>query len=349
MKLRLSKLAWASLVGALGVPSAGGAQDDDPVLREAQPSFPTATSNGSGGGSSITEGAEFLLLPTGARAVGMGGAVTAMRGSGESVIWNPAGVASIEGKRFFFSHNESAFDTRTDVVALLWPIESIGNVGVTYYLVDFGDITNTDERGAVRGNITFRNQEFLLTYSNRVIGGLEAGISYKLIQMVFRCDGSCPEQRSFTQTTHAVDLGLIYSNLAGLPLALGGSVRHLGFALQGESEDDPLPTRIRFGVSYEALSRILQDSTFALALAVDVEDRVRDLGDPSVMIGSEFGIAERFFLRAGYAFVNAGNGGAALGLGLTHDWFYLDLSRGFDDISSATGEESVQITLGLMF
>jgi hypothetical protein len=34
---------------------------------------------------------------------------------------------------------------------------------------------------------------------------------------------------------------------------------------------------------------------------------------------------------------------------LTYDWFYLDLSRGFDEITTATGEESVQVSFGIIF
>jgi hypothetical protein len=54
-------------------------------------------------------------------------------------------------------------------------------------------------------------------------------------------------------------------------------------------------------------------------------------------------------VRAGYAFLDSGLGGPTLGLGLTYDWFYLDLSRGFDEITTATGEESVQVSFGIIF
>ena len=48
---------------------------------------------------SSTEGALTLLLPIGARGIGMGRAVTASAGP-ESVFWNPAGVARLEGGSF---------------------------------------------------------------------------------------------------------------------------------------------------------------------------------------------------------------------------------------------------------
>ena len=258
-------------------------------------------------------------------------------------------MASLEKRRALFNHSESAFDTQTDVLALIWPVKSLGTLGFTYYLVDLGELQNTDREGRVQGDINFRNQEFMVTFAGKLVGGLEAGINYKLIQIVFRCTGLCPEQQSFTRTTHAVDLGLLYSDVAGLPLRVGGSVRHLGFPIQGETQSDPLPTRVRLGAAYEALSSFMDESPFALIIAVDLEDRLKDLGDPDLMVGSEFSVARAFFLRAGYSFVEAGVGGPAIGLGIEQEWFYVDLSRGFDDVSAATGEESVQVTFGLIF
>ncbi len=333
----------AGLVALLGAPGWAAAQGD--VL----PPEPVSGASDGSGSTAESEGAQFLLLPVGAKTVGMGGAVSAVRGNTESVLWAPAGIADIEDGRLFFNHHEGVFETTSDVLSLLWPTGSIGTFAVTYYLVDFGDLTSTGVDGSVIGTLSVRNQELLLTYANRVIGGLRAGVSYKLIQLISRCDGACPDFQSETRTSHAVDIGVLYQDLMGLPLSIGGSLRHLGFDLEGENESDVLPTRLRVGVAYEPLSTFTSDTTFALALALDVEDRVRGLGDPDVMIGSELGVASLFYLRAGYAFLNAQPGGPTLGLGLTHDWFYLNMSRGFDDLSSATGEESIQISFGVIF
>jgi hypothetical protein len=325
MRPRLSNAAALAALAALAAPSFSAAQE------------------------SPTEGAEFLLLPVGARAVGMGGAVTAMRGIGELVLWNPAGIAGMTDRRMLFNHSESAFDTRSDVLSLAWPFPSMGTFGLTYYLVDYGEITSTGPDGSVTGSINFRNQEFLLSYATRVVGPLEIGINYKLIQLIFRCDGVCAGTQSFTRTTHAFDLGLIWSHLKGVPLSLGASIRHLGFPLKGEDEDDPLPTRVRVGAAYQALSAFTADSTVTLVLTMDLEDQTRDLGAPDVMFGSELGVTGLFFIRAGYAFLDTGFGGPSLGLGVTYDWFYLDLSRGFDEVSSATGEDAVQVSFGIIF
>jgi hypothetical protein len=334
----------AALMAILGAPAFAGAQER--IVPSSEEESPQVTGRSS---TSASEGAEFLLLPVGARAVGMGGAVTGMRGAGDLVLWNPSGVASIKNLQLLFNHSETAFDTRSEVLSLLWPVENLATLGVTYYLVDYGDLPSTAVDGSVRGSINFRNQEFLLTMAGRLFAGLEFGVNYKLIQLVFRCDGQCADSESFTRSTHAVDLGLIYDRLAGVPLSVGASVRHLGFALKGASEHDPLPTRVRLGLAYQVLSAFMKDEALKLALAVDVEDQMRGMGDPDIMVGSEFGVAEVFYLRAGYAFLERGLGGPSLGLGVTYDWFYLDLSRGFDEVATATGDEAVQVTFGVLF
>ncbi len=347
MKLNRSNcLALLAFAALFGVPLAAQAQSGVVVREDEEPTQILRTN---GGSPTASEGAEFLLLPIGARAVGMGGAVTGLRGTGDLVMWNPAGVAGLDKTRLLFNHSEGAFDTRSEVLAVLWPTGSVGTLAATYYLVDYGELASTNVEGAVQGTINFRNQEFLLSYATRIVGTLEAGVNYKIIQLIFRCDGVCAEHGSFTRTTHAVDLGLLYDRPVGLPVTVGGAIRHLGFALQGANEDDPLPTRVRLGLAYQPLSSFTGDSTFALAVAVDVEDEWRDLGRPDLMVGSELGFAQQFFLRGGYSFLGSGLGGPALGLGVTYDWFYLDLSRGFDDLSSAAGEEAVQVTFGVIF
>ena len=158
MRPKLSNAAALAALAALAAPSFSAAQD----------------------GGTPSEGAEFLLLPVGARAVGMGGAVTGMRGIGELVLWNPAGIAGMTDRRLLFNHSESAFDTRSDVLSLAWPFRSIGTFALTYYLVDYGELTSTDPGGNVTGTINFRNQEFLLTYATREsIAGTGAGKSQR--------------------------------------------------------------------------------------------------------------------------------------------------------------------------
>ncbi len=114
--MRLRLFGAAALVGLLGVLGR-------PVLAEAQSGIRGGgtTGNGQSSESVATEGAEFLLLPTGARSAGMGGAVTALRGNYEAVLYSPAGLADLSKRRMLFTHSESAFETSSQLLALFWP------------------------------------------------------------------------------------------------------------------------------------------------------------------------------------------------------------------------------------
>ena len=343
MRPNRSNLAvLASLLACLAFPPDAEAQDRILPAGEGES---TSVRSGSSG---VAEGAAFLLLPVGARAVGMGGAVTGMQGSGDLLLWNPAGVASMQNVNLFFNHSETVFDTQSEVISALFSLSTIGNLGVTYYLVDYGDLPSTGNDGTVQGNINYRNQEFLFTFAGNVVSSLKFGISYKLVQIVFNCDGLCSGSQSFTRTTSAFDFGLIYE-LSVLPIALGGSVRHLGFPIKGLTQEDPLPTRVRIGMAWRVITPNASNQLFGLALAMDLEDQWRDVGNPDVLLGTEFGVGQIVFLRAGYAFIESGLGGPSLGLGVTYDWFYVDFSRGFDDVTTATGDEAVQLSFGVTF
>jgi hypothetical protein len=72
-------------------------------------------------GEPAQEGALFLLLPVGARAVGLGQAVVAdQQGGSESVWWNPAGLARADKGEAAIHHSQSVIGTG-DAVTVLVP------------------------------------------------------------------------------------------------------------------------------------------------------------------------------------------------------------------------------------
>lgn len=298
------------------------------------------------GGGAGTEGAEFLLIPMGPRAVAMGRAVTATRGDVESTLWNPAGLAGLGGSRFAVTHEVTAFN-QNNVLSVAVPF-SFGTVGLTYFLVDFGETERRDEQNQLLGTVTARNQELVLTYARRVLGPIEAGVSYKLVQLL--CDGPCSSEGQLSATTHAADVGLIVHRPVGLPVSAGVTILHAGLPLRVEegAEGDPLPTRVRAGVSYDALTTFVQDTTAGLRLEADVEEDWDALGSPNVFVGAEANYQRWFYVRAGYAWADSGSRGGALGLGVVHQRFYVNLSRRLDS-AAELGGDPLQISLGLAF
>ena len=66
-------------------------------------------------------GTQFLALGGGARAVGMGSAYSALGGDLESVYWNPAGIAFLEGTAVGFTHTMLFADMSLEDVAIATP------------------------------------------------------------------------------------------------------------------------------------------------------------------------------------------------------------------------------------
>jgi hypothetical protein len=325
------RLGAAALALLLGGP--GGAAAQGPP---GQPQIEGAES----------EGAEFLLIPMGPRAVAMGRAVTASRGTVEAALWNPAGLADLPGTSVAVTHETTVF-TQNNVLSVAVPL-SIGTLGVTYFLVDFGETERRDDQNQLLGVVSARNQELVLSYARRIWGGVEAGVSYKLVQLL--CSGPCTGSGGLAATTHAADVGLILHRPVDLPLTAGVSVLHAGLPLrvQNDGNGDPLPTRVRAGVAYEGFSSFVGDTTAGLRIHADLEEDWNTLGSPDLFLGAEASYRRRVFLRAGYAWSDRGSGGGALGLGLAHDRLYVNLSRRLDEASELVGDP-LQVSIGLVF
>ena len=68
--------------------------------------------------SSAAETASFLNIGVGARALGMGGAYTALADDANALYWNPAGLSKLEQREFTASHAEMFASTRLDFLRI---------------------------------------------------------------------------------------------------------------------------------------------------------------------------------------------------------------------------------------
>lgn len=298
-----------------------------------------------------TEGALFLLLPVGAKAVALGRAMTALPGA-ESVWWNPAGLAEVEGNRFLLFRGEDLAGEATAISVLLTR-PGLGALGVAYQLMDVGDQDLRDRDGNVLGTLSFRNHLGVVSMSTRFWERLSVGLNLKAIQSRVSCRGQCFDA-GVTATTFAVDAGGQFSQAFGLPLRLGATLVHLGpdFQFKNEEQADPLPTRLRLAAAYQVLTHFVDTDELALWVTTELENRWQDPGTPATYIGTEFtaGTTQVLFLRAGYvsnAFSQVD--GAAVGLGLRYESFDLAIAKSLA-ASTLTGDsEPVHISFGFVF
>jgi hypothetical protein len=300
---------------------------------------------------SVTEGALTLLLPIGARGVGLGRAMTAARGP-EAVFWNPAGIAGLDGGRFnVYRGNHLAGESTA--VSLLLTRQPLGAVAISYHLLDLGDLPLTDFEGNVTGSVSFRDHLAVFSFATQILPRIETGLNFKVFQSRITCRGDCPTGGE-TGTSYVVDAGVISRPLNNVPLKAALMIAHLGPDLQiiNAQQADPLPTRVRAAVSYEVLRHITDVDDVELWVTGEMEDRWSDLGDPLLYLGAELfaGAEDLFFLRAGYGEVQSGSGaGASVGLGLRYERFDISVAKLLSGNSLTSESEPVHVSFGVSF
>jgi len=300
---------------------------------------------------SSTEGALTLLLPVGARAIGMGRAVTASPGP-ESAFWNPAGLAHLEGGSFFVYRGNHLAGEAT-AFSLILARQPLGVLGVSYQLLNLGDQDLKDNQNNVLGSVSFRDHLAIVSFGLQVLPRFDAGVNFKVFQSRITCRGQCMDA-GVTGTTYALDAGIQGNPLPDIPLRVGALLAHLGPNLQliNVEQADPLPTRVRAAVSYEALHHFTDVDGVELWVSAEMEDRWRELGDPILFLGAELtaGEDDLFFLRAGFGQQQSGqSAGASVGLGLRYERFDLGVAKRLSG-SSLTGEsEPVHVSFGVLF
>lgn len=296
-----------------------------------------------------SEEALFLLLPVGAKGVGLGRAMTALA-SDEGAFWNPAGLADETERRVIVYRGDQLAGEAT-AISVLFPSSRVGTFGVSYMLLDIGDQDLRDEFGDVLGSIAIRNHLAVASYAASLPAGIRAGVNMKLVQFRVACRGQCPDLET-TSSAYALDVGVQAEPFSSIPLRFGWMLAHAGteFRVVDQEQSDPLPTRLRLAVAYEVLNRFVETVPMDLWLTVEGEERARSPGSPSIYLGLDYSAADLLHVRAGYVGgkIDQTNG-ASVGVGFSLDRFDLNIAKSLTR-STVTGEsQPIHVTLGVTF
>lgn len=296
-------------------------------------------------------GALFLLVPFGARAVGLGDAVSADTTLGaEGVWWNAASLARMASKEIAFHHSQT-FLANSEMLTVIVPSRVIGTIGLAGYFVDYGDVQATDDFGSPTGVISNRTYLLSASYATPVGRRASLGLTYKFFLLRFNdCSGSCGLTSVGSGSSSAVDIGAQYVVPTTIPLAVGLSVRNLGPRLQvkDQPQADPLPRVLQGGVSARVPIEALTRSEAAIDVNADFAQS-QALGGAILGVGASLSYRSEYFLRAGFKHLRGDGGGPSLGLGFQRGAFGFDFSRRFDRLSSQLGETPTYITLRATF
>jgi len=185
--------------------------------------------------------AAFLLIPSGARTVGLGRAVVSIADA-QAAFYNPAATAWSP-----LALSVSRYDGPLDFVA--WRLAGhlrAGNhvISIGAQVQSFGEFQLADEF-AVIGTYEPQNLIVELGLSRHVSAGMVAGMRAKLVDSRVAPGVSA--------TGFAADMGFVW-RVPHAPVQLGASLLDLGTALRygtGEANRARLPTRLRAGASME--------------------------------------------------------------------------------------------------
>jgi len=313
------------------------------------PALALAWSSARAQSSNSTDGALFLLLPVGARAVGMGQATVAERPGSEAVWWNPSAISRQDKNEIAIHHSQTIAATG-DAITFLHPTAKIGALAVSINVLNFGDQQITDPGGVPVGVVLPRNILLAGTYAAAIGKRFNAGLTYKRLQYRVDCSGECMNVPTFTASSNAVDFGFQYDVATESPLTLGAAVRNIGTRLQlnDREQADPLPTRIEVGAEYKLpwIAALIADTEVRIAADVVAD---KNVDHPAARVGADVTYEKNIHLRAGYVEHDANGARTALGFGIGAGHLVFDIARTFGGLSADAGQTPTYLSLRYLF
>lgn len=302
-------------------------------------------------GGIATEGGLFLLLPIGARAVGMGQAGVSTAVGSEAVWWNPAGLM-VEERREIAVHHSQLNVGKGDALSVVLPSPLLGTVALSLDVLNFGEFPVTDASGSdvPLGTIIPRNIVYAASYASGIGRRIGIGLTYKVVQLRFDCSGACPPAASSSATTSALDFGLRGRLDARGTTVAGAAIRNVGlpFQVNDSQQADPLPTRIQAGVSHRIVLRRAPSAGVTGLVAADLVEPL-DFDAPSLRLGTDIAYDERLFVRGGYIIEEGEGGGPSIGFGVATKSFVLDFARIVRGLSADQGQSPTHLSLRFVF
>lgn len=292
------------------------------------------------------EGAVYLLLPLGARTIGVGQTAASPDPSTEQLFWNPGAIGRAVQREFAF-HGGRFFVGPMSAFAGVFPLGRAGVVGVTAAVLDYGTQPYITPEGAPVGQVSQQSYIFAATYAATLGGRASLGFTLKNARFVGNCSGLCEDIASFDVSTTAVDAGLQYRIGAEGDLLLAGVVRHVGprFQLYDEPQADPLPSRMQVGASYRvrAFEREVEGSV--LRINVDVIDRLLDPGSAAARMGADVTWRSVLSVRASYVDGLGEGTGWGIGMGVVTSRITFDVAQTFGGSSETAAQGSTYFSL----
>lgn len=310
-----------------------------------------------------TTAAPFLGIGAGPRAIGMGGAFTAVANDPTALFWNPAGISRDGRTQAVLEHTNYLVGTSYNFFGAVVTLDQDNAIGLSVTNLAYGgsDVTTIDQPDGTGETWDANDWAIGLSYSRNLTDRFSiAGTAKMVIQQIWR----------ESATGFALDAGLLYITpfndmKIGMAISNFGSDMQLsgGDLLRTVSPDEtvvganskipaeyytasyPLPLIFRVGLAMD----VVNSSNNRVTLAVDAihpSDNVQTMN-----FGAEYCWNNMVSVRAGYKslFVPDNQEGLTLGLGLSYDIssrFNVKLDYAYQNYSLLKNIQKFALTVG---
>lgn len=293
-------------------------------------------------------GFEFLDVATDARATGMGGAFTTMDGTSESLLYNPAGIATI---RSFVDLGASQMNWIADIKYLSGSIAfapydgKYGVVGLDFVNVDYGqfnftqvanneqgytDLTGYPKPYAYAVGLGYAKQlseQFSVggevKYATQNLGNSLVPVYTQVLDNSVLTTDTSYALKNYSLGVLAFDFGTVYKT--GLKsLTFGMSISNFSREIAYEQESFELPLTFRFGISMNLMD-LVPNLEHMNSFVVSIDAVHPRSYSEYLNIGGEYTFMNILALRAGYV-TKQDNYGLSLGLGVHEFGLSIDYS-----------------------
>jgi hypothetical protein len=271
---------------------------------------------------------KFLSIGVGARAAGLGYSFVTNTDDITTLFWNPAGAANLTGTRAFVDVNQWISDIKQFSFAATHHLGDYGVVGLSFTIMDYGDIPGTAiELSAVNsgsfeyietGPVKVRNYVAGLTYAKAISREFSVGGQVKYVysglgsNTIIQTSGE--ETIDNTVSTLAFDFGTTYRT-GFRDLTFSMSLRNFSREIRYPrmTQGFYLPLVFTLGFSIDAVTLVDPGNTIhSLVVSVNGQHPTDYLEKAS--IGAEYSFDHQYFLRAGYK-INYSIENVSFGLG----------------------------------
>ena len=208
-----------------------------------------------------------LSLPNNGRTTALSEAGVGLIGSGQAILYNPAGLAFMEGREAFFTYVDWISGSRNYIAGVSANVPGKGTFGLS--AVNFDNNDENDSEYAISG-----------AYAFNITRRVAAGTTVKLVHhdyFKYVQDGFFNEYPDTTQkyvhNFFVFDVGAYSVGLQNLVMAL--SVHNLSSGGLGKPEELDLPEIIRMGLLIDVISLTgMRPLPHTLDLVMDVNTEI---------------------------------------------------------------------------